>query len=393
MRKNIILAMALVFSMIIMAGCGGGGGSAPTACTDTEWLPAVPETAVVGDRITQTSNCGNSREYLVGQDWYTRAGESVATLFKSFTGIMQDIKAVPDYAGNSLVYGRDSASVGNKALLARVAPDGTHAFILRTDSPVGNTITNYLLKTDGIRIATLYERSVLHDMNAYAVDMQGNGIISEINLGYGLKAADVDFGSSDLYLTRLQPDVPLPDPFPFSATQLIRGSLVTSDTPINVTPLLDPRLMLADSIGVFLFGEGSYMRYDRDLNVVIPVTQWATGTSRVIHDVERTVNGIVIAGVADGIFTVSMIGNPAFRNSSRIPVGENELVQLCQDSQGNVYVSIGNRFGRLNMQTGEMTTLNPPAVPLNAPWYISGPNAYFVVSSTDIHVMPLSMVH
>lgn len=404
MKTNSLVGMLLMgLVLAAMAGCGGGGSSpapapapTPVACVDSSWSPELT-TEREGKHFTQTSNCGNTRDAVgTWKPWVEREqfGTSVAVLYKNYSDSIRDISAAPDTFGGSIIFGRESiVAKNNKGILTRLDAAGNEIWKIQIDSPLGNTFIPHAVTTDGNRIVVTYERLPLQDWNVYAYDMAGNGgLISETNIGYGLTAAKVVLDGNNLLISRVQPAIPLPAPFPFSANMLFYASLISSDVPINAPPAITPTFITVDAIGVNVIGDNAYMKYARDLSVLSSPVGWHNSSpNRVIHDVNEIVSVLYIAGAADGILALSEVGNPAFRNTANIPVGTDK-VRLGADDSGNLYVAVGNRIGRVNRLTGEISTLDPPAVPANAPWYISGANVYFVLSGNAVHVLPLTQI-
>ncbi|NTW27410.1 MAG: hypothetical protein HGA36_03730 [Candidatus Moranbacteria bacterium] len=396
--RLLVMLCSVMCMMMFLVACSGGrsvDAGIPVACVNNSWTPD-PATIPWGDEFIQTSNCGTDHRPAVGTKdlWKERDGVSLATLLKDFSGFERDMTVVPDTTGGSIALGRESVvASNNKGILTRLDASGNELWKNQIDSPAGNTFIPHSEITDGTRIIVLYERLPLHDWNVYAYDMAGNGgLISETNIGYGLTSAKVVIDGNNLLIGRIQPQVPLPAPFPFSNTALIYASMISSDPPIVVAPEIDPEFLVVDAGGIVVVGNGKYMKYARDLTTVLqaPVL-WSTGISPVIHDVKTDGNATYIAGAVNGILTLTQIGNPAFRNTAGISVGT-DSVQLGFDASGNLFVSVGNRVGRVDKATGEISTIKPPAIIANVPWYISGSNMYFVSGGNMLYILPLSQI-
>jgi PKD repeat protein len=362
-----------------------------TFATDNvaDFTISLSESNVGGSSTKSVTVMVMNKMYL----WKNRDGTSSAMLLKDFTGLERDMSAVPDASGGSVALGRESVvAVNNKGILTRLDVSGNEIWKIQIDSPLGNTFIPHLVTTDGSRIVVIYERLPLHDWLVYAYDMNGNGgLISETNIGYGLTSANGIIDGSHLLITRIQPQVPLPAPFPFSTTALIYASMISSDAPIVVEPEIDPQFSTVDAGGINVVGNGKYMKYARDLTVLQSPALWSTGINPVIHDVKTDGNATYIAGAVNGILTLTQIGNPAFMNTAGIPVGT-DSVRLGFDSAGNLFVSVGSKIGRVSKTSGEITTFNPTGIPANVPWYISGNSVFFVSGGSMLYVLPLSQI-
>lgn len=395
MRKITLLAIMFAFFMAMIAGCGGGGGSEePTACVDSVWSPD-PSTVPEGQVYEQTSNCGTKRNTVgTKKMWLAREGESVASMFVSFLGVTQNMVAEADGSGGLFAFGRSSELPDNKGLLYKINPDSSYVMLARIDSPLGNTIFPKGITVEG-KILLSYERFPLQDWSIYAYDLSGNGgIISETNMGYGLQKLNHQFDGDSVVMSRIPPATPLPAPFPYSETLLVRASLVSSDTPMSTAPLLNPEFMTVDSAGINIAGRGSWMKYDRAFNVTIDITSLGEQSERIIHDMKSYQGKTYVAWAGDGILKISQLGNSAFRNTEGAPVGSDK-VKLAFTAEGKLLCYLGNRIGYVDLDTGEFSTRNPPAVPANADLIVSGSNAYFITgeNKTEVHKLELSVIH
>lgn len=378
-----------VICVLMLAGCGGGAsGTGSVPVTDIAWTPD-PSTVRIGLHFEQTSNLGNKRDAVgtwkpfVDRDQF---GDSVAAVFMSYADIT-DIRATADTAGGSLVFGRS----GNKGILLRLNAAGDELWRVEITPPIGNTFIAHGVTTDGNRIAVVYERLPLRDWNVYVYDMAGNGgIIAETNIGYGLESAKALLDGNNLLIARIQPSVPLPAPTPFSTTALIYASMVTGDAPLSAQPLLDPEFVAFGVNGLHVMGQGGHMEYARNLGVSQSQTAWPGAAASMIQDALIVEGSAYAAGSADGKLFLAEAGNAAFRNTAGIPVGT-DRVKILSGADGNLFVYIGNRVGRLDKATGEITTLDPPAVPPNAEAYISGGSMYFVTGNA-LHALPLTQI-
>jgi len=337
------------------------------------------------------SDCGDTRGAIGTLDtWINRGGAPETVLFKSYSSsVMRDIAASSDGNGGLIAFGRSSANVNNKGVVTQLNSAGQEIWRVQIDSPLGNTLIPHTVTTDGNRIIVLYERLPLHDWNIYAYDINGNGgYISETNIGYGLSSAKVVIDGTNLLISRVQPSVPLPAPIPFSSSMLYYASMISSDAPISVAPAISPEFVTMDAVGINVFGQGQYMKYGRDLSVLQapqPLPQFDD-----IQSVVTIADKTYVAGTLSGALVLSELGNPAFRNTKGLAIGADK-VTLHTDSIGNLYISIGNRFGLVNKATGDFVTINPAAISA-MPSFISGANFFSVSGTSTIESLPLSRV-
>jgi hypothetical protein len=391
MRKITLLSMLLV--VLLLNGCGGGGGSSPAACTDDRWLPVV-ESVPIGTDFTQKSNCdGHTRDAIGTMDtWKYRFGASETVLFKTVVGVI-DMVAASDGTSGVLAFGRDSAAKNNKGILTRLDVAGNELWRGSIEVPLGNTFVPHSVVSDGMRVIVMYERLPLHDWYIYGYDMNGNGVISETNINgptpttsdwsnWLLSSATAVIDGENLIIARQQQS---------GQNAIFYASLVDSSTPITIAPMLKPEFVTIDAFGINIIGGSGYMQYDRSLVPLgLPVSWLAPSVDQVIHSVMTIGNETYIAGTSNGIFVLTQVGAPAFRNTKKLEVGTDKIVLHC-DEAGNLYVSVGNRFGQIDLMTGEFLTLNPAAVPVSQ-GFVSGSRYYAVSGTSTIEYLNLSRV-
>lgn len=396
--KKQISWLAMVFTamfLMMLAGCGGGGGGGAAqpvaACVENSWSPD-PATVPIGQNFQQTSNCPGITRSAVGtlDTWINRGGAKETALFKSYSStVMSSITASPDGNGGLIALGRNSASVNNKAVLTRLDASGNELWRKNIDVPLGNTLIPHPPICDGQHIVVMQERLPLHDLYITAFDMIGNAVTGEININgpapttsdwsdWLLSSANVIIDGGNLVISRIQQ----------SGNSGLFYANMAGGTPLAVAPLFKPEFVTVDSTGINVIGQGQYMKYARDLSVLqVPqaLPQFDTIKSVITVD-DKT----YVAGTLAGTLVLSELGNPAFRNTKNLAVGTDN-VSLSADAAGNIYVSVGNRFGLIDKATGDFVTQNPAAVPV-APGFVSG-NKYFSVSGTStIEALPLSRV-
>ncbi len=398
MKRNIwnwLVMIALVSLTAGMVGCGGGGSSdsVVVACVDSTWAPD-PSTQPLDVIFEQTSNCGAKREARGTKNlWIERAGDSATTLFKTFSDIT-NIVSTPDVNSEGvIVFGVDNTAKNNKGIVVYLNSRGDEQWRNQIDSPLGNTLTPKAIFCDGTRIVPVFTRMPLTDWLVYGIGMDGSPrALAEVNIGYNLTSAVVSFDGNNMLIGRVQPTVALPPPIPFSSTQLTRNNMAVSDV-LGIVPLIDPEFITTDVAGVNVFGQGQYMKYSHDLLTVLVAPQiWSTGVNPVIHNVKTVGNETFVAGVVNDKLVLTQLGNPAFRNTASIPIGTDKI-RLGSDATGNLYVSVGNRIGRVDKATGEFYTMaNPPAIPANIAWYINGTSVYFVSGNNKLESLPLSRI-
>lgn len=404
MKKSIFLAIILAIFVSFMAGCGGGAGAKggstgggtdepPVACTDTEWTPAIPETAVVGQSFTQTK-CDSTRVIVIGEKWINRADTSEAALFKALTGTMEGAVMETNANGGLTLLGQNSSSKNNKGLLYDLASDGTMTQLVSIDSPLNTTFVAEGIASDSSHIVVSYKRIDNQGgigFNRQGFTTSGAFFFGENNAGYNLEKMLSFLEGNKLFTSRIAPATPPPAPYPYSATQLMYQDLVSSGLDIAVDPAIAPQMVSADSTGIYVSDGVKYMEYDRSFNVLKAPTSWSSSTNAVIHDVKSYGDKTYIAGSEDGILKITVPGNDAFKFIAIVPVGTDK-VRLGFDASGNMYVSVGNRIGLVDKATGKLVTTNPVAVPANSPWKVSGSNIYFLENGSTIYRLPLSTI-
>ena len=355
-----------------ISNCGATRGAVGTyvaSCVDSNWSPS-PSTVLLGDNFVQTSNCGSTQNAVGSWNpWIDRLqyGTSTTTAFKTFADILS-ITSSSDGGSGIIAFGKNASGANNKGLLARLNSSGTELWRVQIDSPLGNTFIPHSVTSDGSRIIIVYERLPLHDWNIYAYDLNGiGGLIAETNIGYNLISAKTVLDGNNLVISRINAD---------GTSTMFYASMVLSNAPLSVTPPMYVEFTTVNTVGVDVVGQGLYMEYDRTLAISQPATQWSAGVSPVVHDVVSIGHATYIAGTVNGRFVITQVGNVGFQNTANVPVGADKIY-LGSDTGGNLYVSIGNRIGKINKVTGEFVTTSPPAIPANLPWYVSGTAVYF----------------
>lgn len=378
--------------MLFLQGCLGSVDSSPKACTDDYWTPSA-ESIPAGVKFDQVSNCGTVIKDVVGtlDTWKYRDGISETVLFKTVAGVI-DMVATGDGVDGVLALGRDSVDKNNKGILTRLDVAGNELWRGSINVPPGNTFIPHSVVSDGVKIIVIYERLPLHDWYIYGYDMNGNSIISETNINgpaplssdwsdWLLSSATVVIDGENLIIARQQQ----------SGQNGIFYANFSGGIPITINSHLNPDFVTVDDFGINVIGDGGYMKYDRELLMIKSALPWINYfVDHVIHSAMTIGNETYIAGTSNGIFVLTQVGVPSFRNTKKLEVGTDKIVLHCDDA-GNLYASIGNRFGQIDLLTGEFLTLNPAAVPVSH-GFVSGSRYYAVAGTSTIEYLNLSRV-
>lgn len=404
-----VVAAFLVFVMAL-SGCSGGGSAASAdnnnnggttnpppvnACTDemkNTWTPdasATPE----NQTVDQKNGCEETRTVQGTKFvdyWQERAGASVATPFKSYSGMMRGIVTTKDGVQGSVLFGQDV--VTKKGALALLDANGNQLFSVQINPVLGNEVIPHNIDCDGNRIAVAFECLPYNDWYVAVYDMNGNRTSALININgptpifsddWRVESAVVKLDGYYLVNRRI---------YKSGKSMLLYADLNFGAAPIFAAPLVDPQFLMTDAFGINIVGQGGIVKYDRALVAQGDPVGWRNpGSNLKIHDSITVSNLIYTALESNGILVLSKFGDPAFRNTANISMG-NDKVKLLPTADGKILVYLGNRIGWLDKTTGELATTRPVAVPANAEAFVSGANVYFVMNGNALHVLPLSQI-
>lgn len=408
MRTRIIIWLVLLMATLL-AGCGSGGGSnettdqntpppvdtnpggttnpgndvPPAACTSDVWTPD-PSTVQDEKEFTQTNACNQTRTAKgTNSYWVDRSADAFDTLlFKTLTD--QTVDSIsPDTTGGILVFGVDFAGKNNKGIVGRFDATSNQLWKASIASPLGNTFKPSSVSTDGNRIVTVFSREPLKNSYVYGIGMDGSPrAMAEVSVGNNLQLATTAFDGNLLITGKVTAT---------SISYLISGSF-SGGVPVEKEVAQQPKFIAVDSTGYNVIGGRTYMKYGLDLTtVLVSQFQWTTGTSVEAQSVTVLGGNTYVVGNADGNYAIAQLGYPAFRCGKEIPMGT-DIAQIGTDGT-NLYVSIGKRFGKVELATGNMATRFPVAIPPNIPWVISGGKAYFMDKATSsVYVLDLAKV-
>lgn len=364
MRKNMFLAVAVLFVLVVLSACsGGGGGAAPSAAPPT--TPTNPPPTVPANPWVPTTPTTPATTTVVTVPGVTTIG-SITT----------------GNTGNGFtVIGLDA--IGN-IVVTVLDPVGLPlpGWPVTIPTPVGFTTMPIQVVTDPLHVGAMYTRTNLAGLQSVWMlffDTLGNRITAETNVGDNVDPGQLilDPNGDTIYVSRkLRVGSSVP-------ARIFAASLTSGHPPISVDPTTNPMNMLLQPDGLCVVGNNKVGKYSKDLSMIL----WgllAASPAPFILDGACTATTLYTVEVKNANLNFaaydSMSGAGIFSTESVVPALTDKAF-IKTDSLGNVYFTIRGKLGKVDNLTGAVLTTSPPTVPVGD-WSIIGTKGYFSLGST-----------